>query len=139
MTEMHEKVATLLAAIWRGVPADYKSRYRRTIWQQFEDNVRAAAYTSNLGKFISSLCSKLQAQIGAKDSMAVEAILNGGNDRALLKLLREETTLLTLMVRVANQERREEWEAARAEREAEEEEMQQPGFGLPIEESQKEN
>ena len=71
--------------------------------------------------------------------MAVEAILNGGNDRALLKLLREETTLLVLMVRVANQERREGWEAARAEQEAEEEAMRQPGFGLPIEESQEEN
>jgi len=53
--------------------------------------------------------------------------------------LREETTLLVLMVRVANQERKEEWEAAQAEREVEEAESLQPGFGLPIEESQKEN
>lgn len=95
--------------------------------------MRAAAYTSNLGKFVNSICSKLQAQIETKDSMAIEAILNGGNDRALLKLLREETTLLVLMVRVANQERREEWEAAQAERQAEEQESLQPGFGLPVE------
>jgi hypothetical protein len=55
--------------------------------------------------------------------------LNGGGDRALLKLLREETTLLVLMVRVANQERKEEWEA----KQAEEAESLQPGFGLPTE------
>jgi hypothetical protein len=36
--------------------------------------------------------------------------LNSGQDRLLLRLLREETTLLILMVRVANQERRAEWE-----------------------------
>jgi len=139
MTEMHEKAAELLMAIWRGIPREYKSRYRRTIWQQFEDNVRSAAYTSNLGKFVSSVCSKLQVQIESKDSAVAEGILNSGLDRPLLKLLREEPTLLVLMVRVVNQERKEEWESRQAERKAEEAEMQQPGFGLPIEKSQKEN
>lgn len=133
MTGTHEKAAALLMTIWRGIPPDYKSRYRRTIWQQFEDNVRAAAYTSNLGKFINSICSKLQAQIKADDSAEAEGILNCGQDRALLKLLREETTLLVLMVRVANQERQEEWRAAQAAREAEEEAMRDPAFGLPKE------
>jgi hypothetical protein len=128
---MHEKAAALLMAIWRGVPSDYKSRYRRSIWQQFEDNVRAASYTSNLGKFVNSICSKLGAQIKSEDSAAAEAILNGGDDRALLKLMREETTLLVLMVRVVNQERQERWKAEQAEREAEEAAMRQPGFGLP--------
>jgi hypothetical protein len=35
----------------------------------------------------------------------------------LLKLFRSETTLIVLMVRVRNQERREAWEAAQAEEE----------------------
>jgi len=55
---------------------------------------------------------KLNADIGkSPDERAeVERIANSGNDRALLKLLRDETTLLVLMVRVANQEKRDEWE-----------------------------
>lgn len=130
---MHERAAELLIAIWRGMPNDYKSKYRRTIWRQFEDNVKSAAYTSNLGKFSNSICSKLGIQIEAADSANVEAILNSGNDRLLLKLLREETTLLVLMVRVANQERRDEWKAQQAEREEEEAAMRDPMFGLPIE------
>jgi hypothetical protein len=46
----------------------------------------------------------------AEDRAEIERIANAGNDRAILKLLREETTLIVLMVRVANQERREEWD-----------------------------
>jgi len=131
--DMHQTAADLLTAIWRGIPNNYKSRYRRNIWQQFEDNVRSSAYTSNLGKFVSTLCWKLQAQIGGEDSADVERILNGGHDRALLKLLREETTLLVLMVRVANQERQEAWRNRQAERERMETEMADPLFGLPDE------
>jgi hypothetical protein len=74
--------------------------------------VRSAAYTNNLAKFINQLCLKLNADAGkdADDRATVERIANSGNDRALLKLLREETTLIVLMVRVVNQEKREEWE-----------------------------
>jgi hypothetical protein len=42
-------------------------------------------------------------------------ILQEVDARVMLKLLREETTLLVLMVRVANQERREAWESEHPE------------------------
>ena len=47
----------------------------------------------------------------AKDAAAVTQAIAGSDNRAMLKLLREETTLLVLQVRVANQERREAYEA----------------------------
>lgn len=112
---MQEKAADLLEIIWKGIGREYKSRYRQTIWRQFEDTVRASAHTNNLGKFINSLCLKLDAQIQARDTACAEEILNSNNDKALLKLYRDETTLIVLMVRVRNQERREAWEAAQAE------------------------
>jgi hypothetical protein len=117
---LRQTAADLLMLIWRGIPPDYKSRYRMNIWEQFENQVRSAAYTSNLAKFVSSLCLKLAATVGTtpEDRQIAEAILNGGQDRAILKLLRDETTLLVLMVRVANQERREEWEANHPDRAA---------------------
>lgn len=95
--------------------------------------MRSAAYTSSLAKFASSLCSKLQADIGkrAEEREDAECILNSGNDRDLLKVMRDETTLVVLMVRVANQERREEWEAKRQDREKQEKAMEDPLFGLP--------
>lgn len=134
LSELHRRATALLDVIWRGIPPSYKSRYRRTIWQQFEDNVRSAAYTSNLGKFINSLCLNLGVELRNGDDVeTANDALREGDDRAMLKLMREETTLLVLMVRLRNQERREEWEARQAEQEQEERESLQPGFGLPIE------
>ena len=120
--------------IWRGIPNSYKSRYRRTIWRQFEDNIRSAAYTNNLGKFVNSLCLALNVEIHGQDDieLANDALREGG-DKAMLKLMRDETTLLVLMVRLNNQERHDEWKARQAEREAEEAESLQPSFGLPKE------
>lgn len=135
MDATHEKAATLLMAIWRGVPNSYKSRYRHTIWQQFEDNIRAAAYTNSLGKFINNLCLALGVEILAKDVETVNGVLRDGQDRTLLKLMRDETTLLVLMVHVENQQRRAGWAAEQAirdaEREAEEAALNDPLFGLP--------
>ena len=110
MTPLHKKAADLLEIIWRGIPRDYKSRYRMNIWQQFEDQIRSAAYTSNLGKFINSLCSKMNASIGrnADERKRFNEILRQIQDtKLLLKLMREETALLVLMVRIRQQEKRE--------------------------------
>lgn len=112
VTEIHKMAAELLAIVWRGIPPHFKSRYRLTIWEQFENQVRSAAYTANLGKFVNSLCLKLSAAIGlnAADREQADVILQSGQDRLLLKVFREETTLIVLMVRVANQERRDDIE-----------------------------
>ena len=128
MTEIHEQVATMLDIVWQGIPNSYKSKYRQTIWQQFEDNIRDAAGTNNnLGRFINSLCLGLNATPGknADDRKALLEILNDGNDKAIMKLMRNETLRLVLMVRVRNQERQEEWKATQKERTGEAIDMQQ--------------
>ena len=115
--ELRQMAANLLMAIWRGIPADYKSKYRMNIWEQFENQVRSAAYTSNLAKFANSISLKLAATIGVtpEEREQAERILNSGQDRALLKIMREQTTILVLMLRVENQARRDEWEMEHAE------------------------
>jgi len=109
---MEEKAVNLLETIWRGIPADYKSRYRMTIWQQFEDQIRSAAYTDNLGKFVSSLCYKLNATVGRNQSereQAMSVLASTAEARPMLKLMREQTSLLVLMVRMRVQASRESW------------------------------
>lgn len=56
------------------------------------------------------------AAVPGKHTAQAETILNSGNDRPLLKLYRDETTLIVLMVRVRNQKRREAWEEKQRER-----------------------
>ncbi len=102
---MNETATDLLEIVWKAIPKDYKSRYRRTIWDQFENSVRSAAYTGSLGVFINSLCLKLNAKLLSESVEKIESILNSGNDHKLLRVLREETTLIVLMVRVRNEQR----------------------------------
>lgn len=103
----HEQIAAaLLTPIWRGVPSEYKARYARNIWQQFEDNVRSAAYTSRLTTWLDSVTRKLNVTLRADALEAVQSVIGAGDDRAILKALRDETTYLVLLVRVANEERK---------------------------------
>lgn len=114
--ELRNQAALLMLQIWQGIGSDLKSRYRMSIWDQFENQIRSAAYTNNLGKFVNSLCSKLDATVGknAEGRAQAERILNSGLDRQLLKVLREETVLVVLMVRIEMQARREEYEQENA-------------------------
>lgn len=58
------------------------------------------------------MCLRMNADLGrnAEERESANKILNEVDDKAILKLLREETTLIVLMVRIANQERRERFE-----------------------------
>lgn len=99
----------LLWSVWRGIPDAYKRKYARNIWEQFENNIRNAAYTSSLSRFFTDLCSRLMVSIGAGDSEGVAHALTGGEDRAVLRALRDEATTLTLLVRLKNEERKAEF------------------------------
>lgn len=113
-TQMETTAPRLLTPLWRGIPGDYKSKYAREIWRQFEDNVKAAAHTITLSQFLSAICSRLQIALREADVPAVAEIVRGGHDRALLRFLREETTTAVLLVRLENEQRRVEWEADHA-------------------------
>ena len=104
----HEQLATdLLTPLWRGISPDYKKRYVYGIWAQFEDNLRSAAYTAKLSIFLAKIIQRLGITIYVDDIEKVTAVIQCGDDKAVLKMLRDETALLVLLVRVANEERKE--------------------------------
>lgn len=108
-----ERIASdLLAPLWRGISPDYKARYARNVWEQFENNVRSAAYTARLPKFVQRITQRLGINPRADDVARVAAVLNAGQDRHVLRALRDEAAYLVLLVRVENDERK---EGARAE------------------------
>ena len=112
----YREALNLLIPLWKGIPADYKRKYARNIWQQFEENIRSSAYTTSLSRFVNSICLRLQIVTAADDLPAVNAVLNAGGDRALLRQLRDEAATLVLMVRLENDKRKKVWEALAAER-----------------------
>jgi hypothetical protein len=117
MVTRDELVSKLLYPCWRGIDESYKSKYRQTIWQQFEDAIKSASYTDDLAKFWERLSRRLYCAPRAADSSAIAEIVNS-NDGGILPMLREQTGILVLMVRVANDARR---SAAREQRLVDEE------------------
>jgi hypothetical protein len=105
----------LLYPCWRGIADGYKQKYARNIWPQFEDNIRSAAYTSSLAKFLESLVRKLNIEFRAEDVPRINQIFAAGEDRNILAMLRNETTMLVLLVRLKNDERRERIETEKAQ------------------------
>lgn len=109
--EMYRPALTLLIPLWRGLSGEYKQKYARNIWEQFEDNIRAAAYTSRLSKFYNSICSRLEITLTASDLPDIFAGITATDEKLLLRQLREETATLVLMVRLENEARKSEWKA----------------------------
>ena len=101
------ETAWMLYAVWGGIPTDYKVKYARNIWDQFQGAILTAAYTDNLAKFVNRLCSRFGAVIPEKFRARALALLNSGEDQEVLRRLREETVLLVMMVRALNEERKE--------------------------------
>lgn len=106
MSDFHQQIERcLLTPIWRGVPADYKRKYQN-IWEQFESNIKSAAYTAELPKFLSKITQRLGVAIHDTDIVAMTAFLNTAPVRETLHALRDDTALLVLMVRVENEKRK---------------------------------
>jgi len=108
--EEYHQALKMLIPLWRGISGDYKQKYVRNIWDQFENQIRAAAYTSSVSKFISSLCSRLQIQISSDDVSDTLSALNASDERKLLRQLRDEAPTLVLIVRLENDKRKAAWE-----------------------------
>jgi hypothetical protein len=110
----HEEVASkLLTPLWRGISADYKMKYARNIWQQFEDNIKSAAYTARASEFLSKIVARLGITFLHDDVKQVSELVASGQDKQLLKMLRDDTTLLVLLVRADNEERKERFRKAK--------------------------
>lgn len=107
MTEIHDRATALLMPIWMGIPSEFKTKYKFTIWRQFEDQVRSAAYTTTLSLFLSRICSRLNVTLHDDQLATVRAIVAGGADRDVLRVLRDESAYCVTVVRLANEQRKE--------------------------------
>ena len=103
-----EQVAErLLWPLWRSVSDDYKSRYKREVWEHFENAVRSAAYTGKLRTYLSNFQGRIPCEIQAQYMRDILSVVETGADDEILDWLRDETTYLVMLVRLMNQERKE--------------------------------
>lgn len=112
--EIRRVAAVLLRAVWNGIDKEYLSKYRMTIWTQFEERVAVASrITNSLVSFLSKLAVMLQvAEIGRDDEERrfVEAILAGryGSPEEILAALRRDPQVCVMLMRVQKDEEKQE-------------------------------
>lgn len=105
MMTLEQIAESIISPLWAGIDADYKRKYSYTIWQQFEDQIRSAAYTSRLSLFLSKITTRLGIALNERDVRRVVDAVGAGGDREVLRALRDDTALLVLMVRAKQTER----------------------------------
>lgn len=77
----HEELALqLITPLWRGVNPEYKRKYARSIWQQYEDNLRSAAYTAKLSTFLAKITARLSIQIHKEETESITTVIKSGDD-----------------------------------------------------------
>lgn len=99
----------LLWPLWRCVAEGYKDRYKREIWDHFENAVRSAAYTGKLTTYLTNFQGRIPIELQQQYMKKINSIISSGCDDQVLDWLRDETTYMVMLVRLMNQERREAW------------------------------
>lgn len=99
----------LLYPLWRCIDESYKDRYKREIWEHFENALRSAAYTSRLARFLEIFRNRIPVILQAQYANRMNKIVASGHDEEILNWLRRETAYMTLLVRLHNEERKEQF------------------------------
>lgn len=119
--ELEERAARILLAIHQSMNWSIWGSKRLKYWMIYTDNVRSAAYTNSLVKFVNNLCSRMDIAVLGRNRAhraQIEELLNGispDDEKRLLRLFREEATTLVLQVRVWIEEKRAEYEITEEE------------------------
>lgn len=101
----------LLFPLFRCLGSEYKERYKKDIWEQFENNIRSAAYTAKLTTFFENITRSMPIVLERQYADPVVKIIQSKMDKTILNWLREETTYLVLLARMKNEERKEAFKA----------------------------
>lgn len=100
----------LLWPLWRCIQDEYKEKYKREVWDHFENAVRSAAYTGSMKTYLTNFQNKLPIDLQMQYIKDIKLIIDSGYDIEILNWLRSETTYMVMVVRLMNQERKENFE-----------------------------
>jgi len=107
MMSQEQVAENLLWPLWRCVTDEYKTRYKREIWDHFENAVRSAAYTGSLKAYLTNFQGRIPVDLQQQFMKQIRGIVECGMDNEILDWLRDETTYMVMIVRLINQDRKE--------------------------------
>lgn len=105
MQEQREQARDIVLAIWQSIDWTGISPSRRmNIYNELASKIKSAALTDTLERFFEGLCRKMGVKTVYNES--VLNIINKADAKALLKLYREETQIIVLMLRTTQEIRK---------------------------------
>lgn len=102
----------LLFPLFRCIEEDYKSKYFRELWEQYENALRSASFCSSLPQFYQNILKKLPIHPEVQYMKEIRSVLQCGKDTVVLNWLRDETSYLVLLARLINEERKESFKSS---------------------------
>lgn len=103
-----EQVADkLLWGLWRSISDEYKDRYKKEVWDHFENAIKSASYTGSLKGFLDLFQRRIPTQIQMQFMQDIMEVVDSNDDDTILNWFRTETTYMVMIVRIKNQERKE--------------------------------
>ena len=119
--ELRDDCLKIIIAVWQKIDWGGMSPMRRMkIYDELAGKIKSSAMTSSLSSFIDKLTRKFEVRSLGKGGLQVKEIMCRGNDADLLRIFREETVILVIMLREWVEARK--LLAAKKEKEAEENE-----------------
>ncbi len=97
----------LLWGLWRCITDDYKEKYKKEVWEHFENAIKSASYTGSLKVFLSNFQKRIPVDLQAQYIKDILGVIEDNEDEKVLDWLRTEATYLVMLVRIRNQERKE--------------------------------
>lgn len=97
---LHRLCLEIVQAVWKRIEWDKVSPSRRMkIYEELNSKIKSAATTSKIEKFVENLCKKFDVRdIG---SLRVIQIVENVDEKKLLKVLREDTQIIILLLKEA--------------------------------------
>lgn len=110
MEKEQQIVYDFLMPIWESVSADYKRKYVKNIWAQFEGMLKSASACNTLPAFYQKLCRRVDINPNKENGKKITDYIgrNNGIDTETLTIIRKQTSYLTLVLRSLNEARKEE-------------------------------
>lgn len=97
----------MLWPLWRCVQDDYKDKYKKDVWEHFENALKSASFTGSLKVFLTNFQKRIPCDLQSQYTKDIICIIESKKDSQVLNWIRTEATYLVMLVRIRNQERKE--------------------------------
>lgn len=101
----NEIAENLLFPIWESIDTDYKKKYSKNIWEQFENQILFCLFTKDIQNFVTKIKKSLPCQLNLENSEKIYFFSQSVDNEEVMKLIRQKSNYLIFLVRKLRDEK----------------------------------